>query len=145
MTDETTTSVTHQKAFLIILDGWGITQNPAVSAIAQAQTPVMDRLLRTCPHAKGSASGPDVGLPDGQFGNSEVGHLNIGAGRIVWQELSRIDQSIADGDFKSNPAIKKALSVAKTRAWLVRASPTALPSLAGVSTNCVLARVRASG
>lgn len=114
MTDDTTTSVTHQKAFLIILDGWGITQNPAVSAIAQAQTPVMDRLLRTCPHAKGSASGPDVGLPDGQFGNSEVGHLNIGAGRIVWQELSRIDQSIADGDFKSNPAIKKALSVAKT-------------------------------
>lgn len=114
MTDATPTSVTHHKAFLIILDGWGITKDPAVSAISQAQSPVMDRLLRTCPHAKGSASGPDVGLPDGQFGNSEVGHLNIGAGRIVWQELSRIDQSIADGDFKRNPAIQNALSAAQT-------------------------------
>ncbi|MDR9388536.1 MAG: 2,3-bisphosphoglycerate-independent phosphoglycerate mutase [Balneolaceae bacterium] len=114
MTDETTTSVNHHKSFLIILDGWGMTQHSEASAITHAQTPVMDRLLRTHPHAFGSASGPDVGLPEGQFGNSEVGHLNIGAGRIVWQELSRIDQSITDGDFKENPAIGEALKSAKT-------------------------------
>lgn len=113
MAGATSTSVTHQKAFLIILDGWGISQDPSVSAIAHAQTPVMDRLLKTYSHSKGSASGADVGLPEGQFGNSEVGHLNIGAGRIVWQELSRIDQSIANGDFKENAAIEEALDKAK--------------------------------
>ena len=114
MTDATSSSVTYNKAFLIILDGYGCTQDPAVSAISKAHTPVMDRLLKTCPHAKGSASGPDVGLPVGQFGNSEVGHLNIGAGRIVRQELSRIDQSITEGDFSSNTAIQLALETAKS-------------------------------
>ena len=114
MTDASPPFVNHNKAFLIILDGYGITQDPTVSAISKAHTPVMDRLLMTCPHAKGSASGPDVGLPEGQFGNSEVGHLNIGAGRVVRQELSRIDQSITEGDFSTNPAIQIALESAKS-------------------------------
>lgn len=114
MTDASPPFVIHNKAFLIILDGYGITQDPTVSAISKAHTPVMDRLLMTCPHAKGSASGSDVGLPEGQFGNSEVGHLNIGAGRVVRQELSRIDQSIIEGDFSTNPAIQIALESAKS-------------------------------
>ena len=84
---------------LIILDGYGIAKDKKQSAIDAAATPVMDSLLKKYPHNKIYASGLDVGLPDGQMGNSEVGHTNIGAGRIVYQELTRITKSIQDGDF----------------------------------------------
>lgn len=90
---------------LVILDGWGLNDSFVGNAVRQAQTPVMDGLLARWPHAGLSASGRDVGLPDGQMGNSEVGHLNIGAGRIVYQDLTRISLAIEDGSFFSNPAL----------------------------------------
>jgi 2,3-bisphosphoglycerate-independent phosphoglycerate mutase len=102
-----------RKALLVILDGYGIADNPEVSAIDKADTPFFDSLIDQYPNARLSASGEDVGLPDGQFGNSEVGHLNIGAGRIVWQELSRINKSIKDGDFFENPVLTDAFEKAK--------------------------------
>ena len=93
---------------LMILDGYGLSDNTKGNAIHQAKTPVMDELMRTCPFVKGYASGLEVGLPDGQMGNSEVGHLNIGAGRIVYQDLTKITKSIQDGDFFENIALLKA-------------------------------------
>lgn len=103
------------KALLVILDGYGIAQNPEVSAIEKAQKPFIDHLLQTYPHSQLSAGGEDVGLPEGQFGNSEVGHQNIGAGRIIWQELSRINKSIREGSFFENEVLLKAMKKAKTR------------------------------
>lgn len=97
-----------KKALLVILDGFGIAENPDVSAVDKAKKPFFDSLLKNYPHSRLSASGEDVGLPEGQFGNSEVGHLNIGAGRIVWQELSRINKSIREGDFYENPVLSNA-------------------------------------
>ena len=88
-------------------------ENPDVSAIDKAQKPFIDSLFETCPHSKLSASGKDVGLPDGQFGNSEVGHLNIGAGRIVPQELTRVNMDIEDGGFFENNALTTAFEKAK--------------------------------
>lgn len=76
-----------KKAILAILDGWGIGTNPEVSAIAQAKTPNMDQFLQNFPHTTLEASGLAVGLPSGQMGNSEVGHMNLGAGRVVYQNL----------------------------------------------------------
>ena len=99
---------------LIILDGWGIGDGTQSDAIAQAQTPYMDSLLKHFPHSTLQTSGENVGLPKGQMGNSEVGHLNIGAGRIVYQELTRINKSISDGDFFINPILLKAMQQAKT-------------------------------
>lgn len=90
------------KILLIILDGFGIGKNPEVDAIAKANKPYIDSLLKTYPWTAISASGEDVGLPIGQMGNSEVGHMNIGAGRIVYQEITRIDRSIRLGDFFTN-------------------------------------------
>ena len=84
---------------LMVLDGYGLNDNPEGNAIAMAKTPVMDNLMKDYPFVKGNASGLAVGLPDGQMGNSEVGHMNMGAGRIVYQELTRITKSIQDGDF----------------------------------------------
>ena len=81
---------------LMILDGYGINERAEGNAIKIAKTPVMDLLYKKYPHSKGYASGLDVGLPKGQMGNSEVGHLNIGAGRIVYQELTRISKAIED-------------------------------------------------
>lgn len=103
------------KALLVILDGFGLAKDPNVSAIDKADKPFIDSLFNTCPHSKLSASGENVGLPDGQFGNSEVGHLNIGAGRIVWQELSRINKAIKDNSFFENEELLKAIQKAKTR------------------------------
>ena len=100
------------KALLIIVDGFGIAENPQVSAVDKARKPFYDSLIATFPNAQLSASGEDVGLPEGQFGNSEVGHLNIGAGRIVWQELSRINKSIREGEFFHNNILKEAFSKA---------------------------------
>lgn len=84
---------------LVILDGWGYREDAANNAIANANTPVMDSLLANEAHTLISASGMDVGLPDGQMGNSEVGHTNIGAGRVVYQDLTRITKAISDGEF----------------------------------------------
>lgn len=97
------------KALLVILDGFGLAEDPSVSAIDKADTPFIDSLFRNYPHSRLMASGKNVGLPEGQFGNSEVGHLNIGAGRIVWQELSRINNAIEDGSFYQNEVLKGAM------------------------------------
>lgn len=97
---------------LVILDGWGYREDNASNAINNAHTPVLDGLMANNPHTLISASGMDVGLPDGQMGNSEVGHTNIGAGRIVYQDLTRITKSIADGEFQHNEAIVTAIDKA---------------------------------
>jgi 2,3-bisphosphoglycerate-independent phosphoglycerate mutase len=102
-----------KKAILLILDGWGHGQDPKVSAIAQANTPFVDSLYDKYPNAELTTFGMQVGLPEGQMGNSEVGHLNIGAGRIVYQEFTRISKSIADGEFQKNKILDKLLSNAK--------------------------------
>lgn len=101
------------RVLLTILDGWGHGPNPTVSAIAQAQTPFMDSLYENYPHAELITYGEEVGLPDGQMGNSEVGHLNIGAGRIVYQELARINKAIKDGSLANNPVLQAGLAYAK--------------------------------
>ena len=93
---------------LMILDGYGLNDNSKGNAIAKAKTPVMDQLMKEYPFVSGYASGLEVGLPDGQMGNSEVGHLNIGAGRIVYQDLTKITKSIKDGDFFENKALLRA-------------------------------------
>src|SRR5450432_225081 len=90
---------------LLILDGWGWREEAADNAVRQARTPAFDRLWATGPHAFLRTSGLDVGLPPGQMGNSEVGHLNIGAGRIVYQELTRINKSISDGELAKIPVL----------------------------------------
>ena len=100
---------------LMILDGYGLNENPEGNAIAMAKTPVMDGLMKDYPFVKGNASGLAVGLPDGQMGNSEVGHMNMGAGRIVYQELTRITKEIQDGDFFENEALVKAVENAKAK------------------------------
>ncbi|MDH3230992.1 MAG: 2,3-bisphosphoglycerate-independent phosphoglycerate mutase [Alphaproteobacteria bacterium] len=98
---------------LCILDGWGERDEQDWNAIAAADTPVWDRLKATCPHARLDASGEEVGLPDGQMGNSEVGHMNIGAGRVVMQELPRIDAAIADGSLAGRPAMRDFIAALK--------------------------------
>jgi len=99
-------------ALLLILDGWGHRENPDHNAIALAHTPVWDRLLATCPHTLIHTSGMKVGLPDGQMGNSEVGHMNLGAGRVVYQSLTRINKAISDGEFALNPVLNAAVDQA---------------------------------
>jgi 2,3-bisphosphoglycerate-independent phosphoglycerate mutase len=98
---------------LMIMDGFGLAPKSEGNAVALAKKPNLDRLLKDYPNSELQASGMAVGLPEGQMGNSEVGHLNIGAGRIVYQELTRITKSIADGDFFSNEALLKAMKNAK--------------------------------
>jgi 2,3-bisphosphoglycerate-independent phosphoglycerate mutase len=98
---------------LVILDGWGLAEPGPGNAISLAETPVFDRLWGEFPHTQLSAQGRDVGLPDGQMGNSEVGHLNLGAGAIVKQDLARIDEAIADGSFYENPALLAACAKAR--------------------------------
>ena len=98
---------------LMILDGYGLNDRKEANAIAEANTPVMDKLMAEYPYVKGLASGMAVGLPEGQMGNSEVGHLNMGAGRIVYQELTRITKEIQDGDFFKNEALLHAVKNAK--------------------------------
>src|SRR4029077_763502 len=90
---------------LVVLDGWGWRDEAADNAVRQARTPNFDRLWATCPHAFLHTSGRDVGLPDGQMGNSEVGHLNIGAGRLVVQDLPRINAADVDGAIETAPAL----------------------------------------
>ena len=98
---------------LMILDGYGLNEKEQGNAVSIANTPVMDKLMAECPFVRGNASGMAVGLPDGQMGNSEVGHLNMGAGRIVYQELTRITKEIADGDFFKNEALLAAMNNCK--------------------------------
>lgn len=97
---------------LVILDGWGYREDNSSNAINNANTPVLDGLMANNPHTLISASGMDVGLPDGQMGNSEVGHTNIGAGRIVYQDLTRITKAISDGEFQQNPVLVTAIDQA---------------------------------
>jgi len=98
---------------LMILDGWGINPNPENNAVSKAQTPNLDRLLAQYPHVPIHTSGMAVGLPEGQMGNSEVGHLNIGAGRVVYQDLTRITKAIDDGDFFQNQVLLECMAKAK--------------------------------
>lgn len=94
---------------LIILDGWGLAPAGPGNAVSLANTPTFDRIWESCPRTTLSASGHDVGLPDGQIGNSEVGHLNLGAGRVVYQDLTRIDRAMDDGEFAANAVLRAAI------------------------------------
>src|SRR5256885_9207325 len=105
-----TTSAGRPRPFvLVILDGWGINPRKEGNAIAMARTPNIDKLAREWPHTAVKTSGEAVGLPEGQMGNSEVGHQNIGAGKRVLQDYTRVSESIRDGSFFSNPALLKAM------------------------------------
>jgi 2,3-bisphosphoglycerate-independent phosphoglycerate mutase len=103
-----------KKTALLILDGWGIGPKPTADAIVQGNTPFFDGLIAQYPHSTLITYGEEVGLPEGQMGNSEVGHLNIGAGRIVWQELARINKAVREGELDENPVLQKAITYAKT-------------------------------
>ena len=98
---------------LMILDGWGITQDPAVSAVAQANTPFMDSLAGKYAHAQLRTDGMNVGLPEGQMGNSEVGHMNLGAGRIVYQDLAKVNMAVKNGTLAQEPVLTEAFEYAK--------------------------------
>lgn len=100
---------------LIILDGYGIATDPSVSAIDHARKPFIDSLFASWPHGRLEASGRAVGLPRGQMGNSEVGHMNLGAGRVVYQDITRIDKAIEDGEFFDNPVLVEAVDLARER------------------------------
>lgn len=104
---------TTEHALLVILDGWGLSPDPEVSAIEQAHTPTMDGLYQKYPHSTLVTYGEEVGLPEGQMGNSEVGHLNIGAGRIVYQDFTRINIAIRNNKLATNPTLVAALNYAK--------------------------------
>jgi 2,3-bisphosphoglycerate-independent phosphoglycerate mutase len=97
---------------LVVMDGWGVSERKDANAIALARIPVFNGLMKKYPNATLGASGEDVGLPDGQMGNSEVGHLNLGAGRVVYQEYTRINRSIRNGEFQRNPVILDAMRAA---------------------------------
>ena len=105
--------MTPAKTLLVILDGWGLGARPAADALAQANTPTFDRIYRDCPHATLITYGEQVGLPEGQMGNSEVGHLNIGAGRVVYQSFARINKAIRDGELERLPQLQEALRYAR--------------------------------
>lgn len=103
----------NKKVMLMILDGWGIATDPKVSAIDRAQTPFIDSLYEKYAHSKLQASGEAVGLPEGQMGNSEVGHMNLGAGRVVYQMLVRLNRAVKDGSLNQNPILQEAFQYAK--------------------------------
>ena len=103
-------SATFNPVILCIMDGWGLRDSASANAVAMAATPVYDALLARWPHARLAASGADVGLPDGQVGNSEVGHMNIGAGRVVMQDLPRINAALADGALAGHPDLATLVS-----------------------------------
>src|SRR5690606_35591457 len=104
---------------LIVLDGWGYSEATEHNAIYAAKSPVWDRLWDENPKTLISGSGMDVGLPDGQMGNSEVGHMTLGAGRILYQNYTRINKAIADGDFYDNPVYTNAVDKAVTNGGTV--------------------------
>jgi len=102
-----------KKLILMILDGWGCGTRPEADAIRQANTPYISSLFKKYPNSRLKTSGEDVGLPDGQMGNSEVGHLNIGAGRVMYQDLVKINRAVATGTLKENPELREAFAYAK--------------------------------
>src|SRR3990172_519421 len=102
-----------KKLALIILDGWGIGDKSKADAIANSKTPFCDHLLKTYPHSQLLTDGENVGLPEGQMGNSEVGHLNIGAGRVVYQDLAKINKAVREKTIDTNPVLLEALEYAK--------------------------------
>ncbi len=112
---------------LCILDGWGLRAETEANAVALARTPTFDRLMQECPNATLAAHGPNVGLPEGQMGNSEVGHMNIGAGRVVWMDLPRIDNAIADGSFAENAALQEFITRLKASGGTAHVAGLASP------------------
>jgi 2,3-bisphosphoglycerate-independent phosphoglycerate mutase len=102
-----------KKAFLIVLDGWGIGDGSKSDAVAAAKVPFYTKLLSTCPHSTLTTFGEAVGLPEGQMGNSEVGHMNLGAGRVVYQELARINKDIREKALEKNPVLVDAIEYAE--------------------------------
>src|SRR5512138_3102861 len=118
---------------LMILDGWGVNHQTDNNAVAQANAPNLDNLLKGYPHTQIQTSGMAVGLPAGQMGNSEVGHLNIGAGRVVYQDLTRISKAIDDGDFFTNPVLLDCIR--KTKAAGGRLHLSGLISDGGVHSH----------
>ncbi|HYM55335.1 MAG TPA: 2,3-bisphosphoglycerate-independent phosphoglycerate mutase, partial [Solirubrobacteraceae bacterium] len=98
------------RACLIVLDGWGLAEPGPGNAVSLARTPVFDELWASCPHTTLTACGRAVGLPEGQMGNSEVGHLNLGAGAVVRQDLVRIDDAVADGQLAQNEVVRAAFA-----------------------------------
>src|SRR3990172_7680845 len=98
-----------KRGLLIVLDGWGINMSREGNAVALAKTPAYTRIINGSSHTELSASGEAVGLPDGQMGNSEGGHLNLGAGRVVYQDSTRISKAIREGEFFKNPALLAAM------------------------------------
>jgi 2,3-bisphosphoglycerate-independent phosphoglycerate mutase len=103
----------NKKVILMILDGWGVTQDPAVSAVAQAKTPFVDSLYTQYPHAQLLTHGMNVGLPEGQMGNSEVGHMNLGAGRIIYQDLAKVNLAVQNNTLHLEPVLLEAFAYAK--------------------------------
>src|SRR5690554_364107 len=103
----------NKKVLLMILDGWGLAPNPEVSAIDKVNIFFIDSLFNNYPHSRLDASGLSVGLPEGQMGNSEVGHMNIGAGRVVYQDLVKINQAVAERELDNNPVLKTAFLTAR--------------------------------
>ena len=118
---------------LMILDGFGENANDKANAVKIANTPNIDKLMKTCPTTEVYTSGLNVGLPDGQMGNSEVGHTNIGAGRIIYQDLAKITKSIEDGDFFSKPEFVAAIENCKVEVNVV--VKTHLEQLLEICTN----------
>ena len=106
------TEATNGPTLLVILDGFGHRPEREDNAIANANTPHWDALWRDAPHTLISGSGLDVGLPEGQMGNSEVGHMSLGSGRVIYQSITRIDKAIAEGQFGTNPAYCSAIDCA---------------------------------
>ena len=102
-----------KKVILMILDGWGVTQDASVSAVAQAHTPFIDSLYNRYPNAQLLTHGAHVGLPDGQMGNSEVGHMNLGAGRVVYQDLAKINRAVTQDTLSQEKVLQEAFSYAK--------------------------------
>ncbi|WP_373056583.1 2,3-bisphosphoglycerate-independent phosphoglycerate mutase [Zunongwangia sp. H14] len=102
----------NKKVLLMILDGWGMTQDPEISAIAKANTPFFDSIIEKYPHAQLRTDGMNVGLPEGQMGNSEVGHMNLGAGRVVYQDLVKINMAVENNSLKDEPVLQEAFNYA---------------------------------
>lgn len=127
---------------LIVLDGWGHREDTRDNAIAMANTPVWDRLWAEAPHTLVSGSGLDVGLPAGQMGNSEVGHMSLGSGRVIYQSISKIDQAIADGSFNRNPAYTEAIDRAVAGGGAVHVFGLLSPGGVHSHENQIFAAVR---
>ena len=128
---------------LCILDGWGERAETTANAVALASTPNFDRIKANCPFSTLAAHGPDVGLPEGQMGNSEVGHTNIGAGRIVWMDLPRIDNAIRDDSFAANPRLNAFIAALKASGGAAHVAGLASPGGVHAHQRHIAATARA--